>query len=117
VLIPAYMDAHRNLDNYVKPSSTRIERFLGLPNWRDLWSRAQGRPMKFGSFIVEQFGMQMKRLRYSYEGLHETVLIRDPTRNLALYRLAFFSRHPLGVKFWKEACKYTRRQLGLFDLD
>lgn len=117
VLIPAYMDAQRNLATYLDPANTRVEDFLGMPNWRDEWSGVQSERMRFGSFIVHQFGLQMKRLGYFYEGLHDTVLVTDPASNLALYRLVFFSRHPLGVKLSKQARKYTEQQLSLFELD
>jgi len=38
------------------------------------------------------------------------------TSGWRLYRLAFFSRSSLGVKFWKQAMKYTDKQLPLFEL-
>lgn len=114
ILIPAYMDAHRNLARYLEPGSTRVERFLGMPDWRKVWAGVQPSRPKFGSFVVNQFGMQMKRLGYSYEGLHDTELVRGTSRNLALYRLAFFSRHQVGVTFWEQAREHTRKQLRLF---
>ena len=36
-------------------------------------------------------------------------------QNLPLYHLAFFSKHPRGYQFWKEACTYGTDQLTLFD--
>jgi three-Cys-motif partner protein len=117
VLIPAYMDAHRNQPKYIKPKNVRIERFLGLPEWRQLWADEQSPSYRFGSFVVDQFGRQMTRLGYRYTGLKDTIEVRRQPKGLALYRLAFFSRHPLGLKLWKQALRYTDEQMTLFDLD
>jgi three-Cys-motif partner protein len=114
VLIPAYMDARRNLSAYLQPSSTTIERFLGLSDWRAKWASRTQPSMNFGAFVADQFGEQMKTLRYQYAGLADTVLVRYPRKNVALYRLAFFSRSPVGARFWQEAQKYTDSQLPLF---
>ena len=114
VLIPAYMDAHRNLPRYFAPESTRVQEFLGDSNWREKWNEAKKGNLGFGSFVADQFGKQMETLEFKYPGLSDTVLVKDPAGNRSLYRLAFFSRHDLGLKFWREAKKYTRRQLPLF---
>jgi len=114
VLIPAYMDAHRNLTRYSKKSNQTVENFLGLDDWRVLWNASKP-GTKFGAFIADQFGLQMKSLGYSYQGLPDTVLVREPQRNIPLYRLAYFSRHPLGIRFWQKAKKSTRSQLTLFE--
>ena len=116
VLIPAYMDARRNLRVYLRPSNTTIEHFLGLPHWRNRWAARAQQSMNFGAFVADQFGEQMKNLQYHYSGLADTVLVKYPRKNVALYRLAFFSRSSLGVKFWKQAMKYTDKQLPLFEL-
>jgi three-Cys-motif partner protein len=115
VLIPAYMDAQRNLQNYLKPSSDRVEAFLGLPDWRDRWKKATNAGRKFGEFVVDQFGSQMGKLDYHYGGLGDTELVRGTSKNIPLYRLAFFSRHSLGAKFAEQARKRTRRQLRMFE--
>ncbi|MGD2177876.1 MAG: three-Cys-motif partner protein TcmP [Anaerolineae bacterium] len=115
VLIPAYMDAQRNLQNYLKPGSDRVEAFLGLSDWRDRWKKASDSGTKFGAFVVEQFGSQMEKLGYHYGGLGDTELVRGTSKNIPLYRLVFFSRHSLGAKFAKQARKGTRRQLRMFE--
>jgi three-Cys-motif partner protein len=115
VLIPAYMDAHRNLSNYIEQSSDKVEKFLGLADWRLQWANAQSTSQKFGTFITDQFGEQMKTLGYHFDGVKETILIKNPENNSPLYRLAFFSRNPLGIQFWRDARKGTRRQPRLFE--
>ena len=116
ILIPAYMDARRNLGVYLRPSNPTIEYFLGLPDWRKRWAGRPQQSMNFGAFVADQFGEQMKTLRYHYSGLADTVLVSYPRKNVALYRLAFFSRSPLAVKFWHQAKKYTGDQPPLFQL-
>ena len=41
-------------------------------------------------------------------------LVRSTDKNLPLYHLAFFSRHPLGQKLWREAVKSSNPQRDLF---
>ena len=115
VLIPCYMDANRNLQNYIKWENKNVDNFLGLPNWREIWNSGDNNLQTFGGFVANQFGMQMKTLGYKYKGLDETIMIRSEDNNVPLYRLAFFSRHDLGKKFWQNSRKYTANQLRLFN--
>jgi three-Cys-motif partner protein len=112
VLIPSYMDAHRNQDLYLAAENPIMQEYLGDPAWRDDWKRSSGAASReFGAFVVDRFGQAMKKLRYLYDGPDETVAIRDAGR--LLYHLCFFSRSPLGRKFWHEARKYSQDQLTL----
>jgi three-Cys-motif partner protein len=118
VLIPSYMDAHRNFDSYLDERSSVVADFLGDPHWRTKWHQMIERrqPQEFGLFVVDQFELAMKRIRFRYEGLGDEVPIRDvgerrvlsasaasPTAGAGrlLYHLAFYSRHKLGMKFWR----------------
>jgi hypothetical protein len=65
----------------------------------------------FGDFLTDAFGKEMTALGYIYTGIEKTELIRLTTKNVPLYRLAFFSRHPRGDEFWKEARRYSKLQL------
>lgn len=114
ILIPSGMDANRNVSYYISPSNTNVDRFLGTPKWREAWKKAELEKRSFGHYVTEFFDKQMKTLGYIYSGIEETVQIRSTEKNLPLYHLAFFSRHKLGEKFWKEAKKYSNDQLGLF---
>lgn len=113
ILIPSYMDTHRNLSNYVKDSSTRIEDFTGDKDWRDEWKAAERKSWKFAPFIVDLYGNSMCKLNYNYNGLSDMVQIRSHDKNLPLYHLAFFSRNDLGYKLWKETQIYSKDQLDL----
>lgn len=115
LLIPTYMDAHRNLAYYIEPASTVIEDFTGAPSWRKEWAGAEKSGQDFGLFIANLFGRQMKALKYIYDGLSDMMSIRSTEKNLPLYHLAFFSRSAMGAAFWKEAKKYSNDQLSLFE--
>lgn len=115
ILIPAYMDANRNIQNYLKKCNQKIDYFLGTGAWRATWEvQGQGRKC-FGDFVVDQFGSQMVQLGYIYRSIRDTILISNVKKNAPLYRLAFFSKNPLGIKLWKQTKKYTTPQLTLFD--
>ncbi len=114
ILIPTGMDATRNVDKvYLQPADETVERFLGRP-WRIDWSAAQAQRITFDRFLTDSFGASMTELGYRYEGIARTELIRSYKKNLPLYRLAFFSRHPLGERFWRQASKYANAQGSLF---
>ncbi len=112
VLIPAYMDAHRNQHMYLSKSDKSVDKFLGTTSWRAAWASTTGQG--FGTFIADQFGVQMTGLGYNYIGVHDMVLVRHPKKNYPLYRLAFFSRHGLGQRFWQQAKITAQGQLPLF---
>jgi three-Cys-motif partner protein len=111
VLIPSFMDAHRERAYYLKPSSSALTDFLGNPDWREDWAReTERRPqLEFGVFVVDAFGKSMQRLGYLWD-LKDAILVSSG--HTKLYHLAFFSRHPVGRKFAREARKYTTDQLG-----
>lgn len=116
ILIPSDMDAHRNLHNYVEDSRI-LDEFLGDTGWRDNWRSlsAELPKAKFGQFVADEFGRQMKALGYLYEDLSEMHLMRSTAKNLPLYRLCAFSRNDLGAKFWREAKAATNAQPSLFE--
>jgi hypothetical protein len=112
MLIPR-MDPARNKEQYSAVNSRIIADYLGHESWRDL--RRRGDPaLPFDLFVARGLDDQMKSLGYNYGGIFENVTIRSTDKNLLLYSLAFYSRHRLGEKFWKEAKKYSDPQLSLF---
>jgi three-Cys-motif partner protein len=114
ILIPSFMDAHRNLAAYFDEGNSTVEEFTGMDNWRAEWKTREKKGIKFGSFISDLFGQQMLKLKYNYSGLSDMKQIRSHDKNLPLYHLAFFSRSQLGNRFWKEAQKYSDGQLDFF---
>jgi three-Cys-motif partner protein len=112
VLIPTGMDVNRNPATYSQPPDTRIADFVGSADWRTRWN-PRNPHVNFGDFVANEFGLSMKAIGYRYDGLASTKTIVND-KNAPLYRLAFFSRHPLGAKFWDECKKYTNPQRALF---
>jgi three-Cys-motif partner protein len=112
VLIPSSMDANRNEQNYLKPRNNTLENFVGNPDWRARWKKEKVSGKSFEHFVVEEFGRSMQTLGYIDPGLSEAIMIRSDDKNLPLYRLALYSKHRLGSKFWKETKKYSDPQTG-----
>jgi three-Cys-motif partner protein len=112
VLIPSYMDANRNERAYTAAGNSTVADFLGNPGWRLAWSEVRG---EFGNFVVDQFGQSMKRLGFIYDGPGDEVLFHLPRKNVKLYHLVFYSKSELGMRFWRQARKYSDPQMDLFE--
>ena len=104
------MDPHRNEAIYAKTGHATVANFTGRPDWRTRWPHAT---LGFGDFVADEFGHAMTALDYKYDGLASTKPVVN-TKNVQIYRLGFFSKHPLGSKFWDECKKYTNPQRALF---
>jgi len=112
VLLPTDMDAQRNVGVYEKPANKKVEEFLGNADWRGTWAIAKAKGDQFGIFVANEFTHSMQRLGYKDPGIENMKLVRSRDKNLPLYRLALYSRHDLGKKFWQDAVKYTDPQTG-----
>jgi hypothetical protein len=55
----------------------------------------------------------MEETGYLPSGIQDTRHVRSTDKNLPLYHLAFFSRHELAVKLWREVMRYSKDQLNL----
>lgn len=116
ILLAAQMDGQRNLSNYLNPANAKIERLLNDPEWRARWEMARKRGMKFQWFLVEEYYNAMERIGYTRPRSSDAHKVETESGSVPLYYLLFFSRHPLGYKFWREALKYSEPQRSLFDL-
>ena len=114
VLIPTGMDVSRNLDVYLRPDNADLGTFLGTPDWRPEILSARRKGESVGLAVGRVFEAQMKALRYTHGGVEDSELVRYSPKNVALYRLGFFSRHPLGGRFWKAARLASNPQGSLF---
>lgn len=110
VLIPTGMDARRNIPVYAAKIGSKLDDFLGTTEWRKEWDAAQLRKESAELFLTNFFSAQMGKMTYLVPPADETVKIRN--RKTTIYRLAFYSRHKLARKFFKEARKYSEDQLG-----
>jgi three-Cys-motif partner protein len=113
ILVPTDMDANRNVEPYTASSNEKVARFTGRPDWRNRWVSLPNR--QFGLFVLKEFSQHMEGLGYKPQELDESVQVRNYQKNAPLYRLAFYSRHNLGKKFWKETKKTIDPQINLFD--
>lgn len=113
ILLALGMDANRNMAVYLEAHHGRIERFLGDANWRERWAKAQEGGMRFTYFLATSYIAAMDRIGYPGTTPEDMYQVRSDTKNLGLYYLAFFSRHPLGHRFWRDVLHYTDDQLPL----
>lgn len=112
VLVATDMDANRNVSPYMAPESATVARFTGKKDWRTRWDPQSNK--SFGLFVLGEFSAHMQDLNYKPQPVEESVLVRNLQKNAPLYRLAYFSRHDLGKKFWRETKKSADPQLNLF---
>ncbi len=111
LLVPTYMDAHRNVEAYGRPGDSTIERFTGRADWRRRWAAAPPHT-DFGRFVLDEMNESMRNLGFQPAAAYDALLIRSAGTNAPLYHLAYYSKHPLGMQFWAEAKKDA--QLRLF---
>lgn len=114
ILIPSGMDASRNQRYYLDEKNVKLDKFIGSSGWREKWNERKNKMKPFEEFIVEEFNTSMIMLGYKDPGIENCIPIRSDQKKLLLYRLALYSRHSLGQKFWKIAKQYSDRQMELF---
>ena len=114
ILLALQMDANRNFDNYSFEENKKVDLFIGKSNWREPFRNMEVSRNDFISYLARVYDENMHRLGYKvkYEGLKPKVDAKE--YNLALYYLAFYSKHELGNKFFKEIQKYHIPQQTLF---
>jgi three-Cys-motif partner protein len=114
MLLALYMDANRNIDNYVKEESVKIDEFLGSPTWREKWKARQIEGIGFPQFLAEEFSNSMEALGYQPQPFYKMRPVTISEMNVRLYRLALFSRHARAYSFWDQVLKYSTDQTDLF---
>lgn len=113
IILPTGMDATRNQARYFSLRSNHIDRFLGKPDWRDLWAAAERRGKPFSHFLAELYSSQMNDvLGYIKVPLNKMREVKSDDKNLSLYHLAFFSKNPRGDQFWNIVLKASTDQLS-----
>lgn len=112
ILQALHMDGNRNLNIYLNEQNDKISLYLGNDNWRDEFDDTyQTEKGGFVKFLADQYLKNMSYLRYVPE--HNMHQIRSNDKNLPLYYLAFYSKHPRGIEFYKKVHKYLNPQLDL----
>jgi hypothetical protein len=114
ILLALQMDANRNFIYYSEEDNKKVDLFIGKNNWREPFMNMEVSRNDFISYLSNMYDENMNRLGYKVknEGLKPKVDAEE--YNLALYYLAFYSKHELGNKFFKEIQKYHIPQQQLF---
>ena len=110
ILLALHMDANRNVQHYLDSGNLKVDEFLDLPDWRERWKTAEGQRVGFPRFLAEEYSGRMEGLGYLRQPWDRMKEVRSDEKNLPLYRLALFSRHPLAYQYWDEVLKYSSDQ-------
>lgn len=112
ILQALHMDGNRNLTKYLKDENDKIALYLGNDNWRAEFNEScKNYSANFVKFLADQYLNKMKKMGYVPEkNMHQ---IRSNEKNLPLYYLAFYSKHPRGIDYYKRVEKYLNQQLKL----
>ena len=110
ILQAYFMDANRNYDNYIKDDNEKISKYLGFNNWRDEYQSSTYYPNDFVVYLMKHFDDNMKQLKF-LDPVRTSIKI--PQKNVKLYYLSFYSRHPLGNDFFNKVQNYANDQLNL----
>jgi three-Cys-motif partner protein len=114
VLLAFGMDGKRNIKYYIKENNRRIDEFLGMSDWRERWITAELKGTNLVKFLADEFTNQMVKLGYKKDAINNFIPFHSDERNLPLYYLAFYSRHPRGYDFWKKVTS-RNEDLNLFE--
>lgn len=111
ILLALHMDANRNFKTYLNQNSNKIAQFLGIDSWREQFEAVNYSQKDFVKFLFDQYSSQMKSIGYvDPEHPHQ---VRSNEKNLPLYYLSFYSKHPLGNEFFKKIEPYITHQFKL----
>jgi three-Cys-motif partner protein len=112
ILLALYMDANRNLFNYISENSDKIDEFIDDAGWRELFKSGKIPSHDFIKYLSEKYDYNMKLL--DYKEPVEKQLIKIDDKNIPLYYLAFYSKHERGNDFFMKVEKYRNSQQSLF---
>ncbi len=115
VLLALGMDANRNYEHYLREDADKVDKFLGSNSWRERWATAQWDAVKFTRFLADEFTRSMASLGYIPPPHYKMKEVRSSEKNLALYRLALFSRHEQAYRFWDQVLKYSTDQTAFWN--
>ena len=104
-LFPGGIGVARNLGAFVKQTKTPLDDLI--PGWRSLRRAklAAGERLTADEMaardqpFVLAFMNRMGALGYQYSGHGEPYLTNE--KNVKMYHLLFFSKHPMGLRLWR----------------
>lgn len=112
ILQALHMDANRNFDLYINENNNTIANYLGNNDWRRHFDENGTKNKKdFVKFLADHYQNNMHKLGYQ-QGKHMHQ-IRSNEKNLPLYYLAFYSKNPRGIDFFKKVEERVKPQLSL----
>ncbi len=110
ILQAYYMDANRNYENYLNEDNDKIAKFLGDNYWRKKFQESEFYPNNFVQFLTNAYDLNMKELKY-LDPLRNSIKL--PFKNVKLYYLSFYSKHPRGNDLYKKVQIYADDQMDL----
>jgi hypothetical protein len=110
VLLAVWSDANRAYKRYVMEDASKVDEFLGSSTWRERWNVAQSKAVTFPKFLAEEFAASMEGLGYLPTPIHKMKRVSSDEKNLPLYYIAMFSKHPIAHDFWDDVLKYGTDQ-------
>ena len=107
-------DVRTNFRRYLSdPSDTRIASLIDDPDWREGWAGKGHGSRGLIRFILEKFDEAMTGIGYRAAQPDDAHPIRVFGKNVFLYSLVFYSKNPLGQKFWQATRRGTDPQMTL----
>ncbi len=110
VLVPTEMEFARFARQRYESDDVGVSGFTGDSDWRTKWAKAELKGVPPERFLLELLDERMASIGRPHGGAKHARAIVEPTKNRILYHLAFYSRHELGMRFFKEATKYCTPQ-------
>jgi len=101
------MDLSRNISNAVKVEDSKIDRFIGDNEWRNMNQKDE---------IIKYYFLKLSRLGYRLG--NDGYPFNRPVLNskkILLYHLFLLSKHEMGEKFSKISLNYSSQQGDLFN--
>jgi three-Cys-motif partner protein len=101
------MDLSRNVDMELDPARDRFAD--ALPGWRDRAPHEEASKASLASWFFEEWCKQVCKLGFTASRAMPLV---DDGHGRVLYRLVFFSRHPLPERIWADIARSPNLTLG-----
>lgn len=114
ILLMSAVDIRQNFARYLEDENdTRIARLLDDPDWRDDWASRGTASQDLVLFILEKFDAAMTSMGYEASTPEESKPVRVYGKEVLLYHLVFYSKHPLAKKLFEAAKSATDPQTRL----
>jgi len=113
VLLMLGVDARRNFSTYMNDiSSTRIDDLIDCRTWREEFAsrHAEKRTNRI-LFLLGKFDQAMQRVGY-LSAAGDAHWVKIDGMGVMQYVLAFYSKDPVGQKFWRQTRASLSPQLG-----